>query len=173
MIPALATLRERFGVDVRDIAGAAASAEIPFSDMLVNRMIAERIGNHPHIASVRLQAQEGDAAAILLTPRSRLMPPMKITARIERQPEFPQSPTLVLRWTMAGIGPLAMLAAPALAFFKALPRGIKAGGDRITVDLGEMLESRGLAELLPFIRRVAIHTCPGAFVVRFELAVQN
>lgn len=168
---ALDTLRERFGVDIRELAGAHAAGEIPLSDDLLNRLIAGRLANHPQVASVRLQAQEGDTIDVLVTPRARLMPPMRITARIERQPEFPQHPLLVLRWTMPAIGPLAMFAAPALAFFKALPPGLRADGDRITVDVGEVLESRGLGEVGRFIRRAEVHTRPGGFVLQFELAV--
>jgi len=169
VIRVLDTLRERFGVDIREVAGAHVAGEIPFSDALVNRLLADKLRDHPQIASVSLQAQEGDTVAVLVTPRARLLPPMRIVARIERQPEFPQHPALLLRWTMPGLGPLALLAAPALAFFTALPPGISADGDRIAVDLRALLESRGLGELVGFIRRVAIHTRPGGFVVQFEL----
>ena len=171
MRPALEVLRERFGADIRELAGAHAAGEIPLSDDLLNRQIARRLTNHPQIASVRLQAQERDTIDVLVTPRARLMPPMRVTARIEHQPEFPQHPALVLRWTMPAIGPLAMLAAPALAFFRALPPGLRADGDRLTVDLRELLESRGLGEVEGFIRRAEVHTRPGGFVVQFELAV--
>lgn len=157
-------------MDLADVSGASIAGEIPFSDAVVNRLIAERIANHPQIASVLVQAREADTVAITVTPRSRLMPAVNISARIERQPEFPHSPTMLLRWTMPAIGPLATLVAgPALAFFKALPRGLKADGDLIAVDLRELVQSRGLGEVMGFIRQAAIHTRPGGFVFRFEL----
>lgn len=169
MIPAIETLRQRLGVDLSDIPGASLAGEIPISDAVVNRLIADRLRDHPQVASVRLQAQDADIVDVHVTPRARLLPPLKIAARIERQPEFPDQPVLLLQWTMPGIGPLAMLAAPALAFFKALPRGIKADGDRVAIDVREMLESRGLGEVMGLIRQAAIHTRPGGFVLHVEL----
>jgi hypothetical protein len=171
VIPAIATLRDRFGIDLPDIAGTTLTGEIPLSDALVNRLIAERLANHPQVSSVRVQAEEGDRVAVLVTPRSRLMPPVKISALVERQPEFPGAPVLRLHWTMPALGPLAMLAAPALAFFKALPPGIRVEGDRLFVDVRQLLESRGLGEVVGMIRRADIHTRRGGFVVRFEVGV--
>ena len=172
-MPTLDAIRERFGIDVRDVAGATLSGEIPFRDVVVNRLIAERLRNHAQIESVRVQPQDGDIVSIQLTPRARFMPPVRVTAHIERQPDFPHHPLLLLRWTMPGIGPLAMLAGPALSFFKALPRGITADGDRLAVDLRELLELRGLGEVVGFLRRVAVHTRAGSFVVSFEVAVEK
>lgn len=171
MIPTLDSLCERFGVDIREMAGAHVAGEIPFGDALVNRVLEEKLRDHPQVTAVSVQAQDADTLAILVTPRTRLMPPVRILARIERQPEFPHHPIMLLRWTMPGIGPLAMLAAPALAFFKALPPGLTADGDRMTVNVRTLLESKGLGELAGFIRRLAVHTQAGGFVVRFELGV--
>jgi hypothetical protein len=166
-----ALVRARFGVDLREFAGANIAAEIPLSDEFVTRMIAERLANHPQIAAVRLQAQEGDTVAIELVPRFRLMPPLKIVARIELQPELPQHPFLLLRWSMPSAGPLALLAAPVLSYFKAMPKGIQMEGDRIALDLRELLRARGLEDLLEFIRALEIHTRPGGLVARFQLGV--
>jgi hypothetical protein len=168
---ATAALRERFGVDLNELAGANVRGEIPFSDSLLNRLIAQRLENHPQISSVQLEALDGDAIAALLTPRSRLMPPIRVNARIERQPEFPASPVLILRWTIAGMGPLAMLAGPALAFFKALPQGIRVEADRLSIDLAVLLESRGWSDAVGLIRRAAIHTRRGGFLLQFELGL--
>ena len=164
-------VRQRLGVDLREFAGGNVSGEIPLSDDLVNRLIAERLANHPQIAALRLQAQEGDAIAIQLLPRMRMMPPLRIAARIERQPEFPQRPILVLQWSMPAAGALALFAAPVLSYFKAMPRGIRMDGDRIAVDVYELLRSRGVEDVAGLIRRLEIHTRPGGFVARFDLLV--
>jgi hypothetical protein len=165
------TFRERLGVDLREFTGANLAGEIPLSDDFVNRLIAERIADHPQISAVRLRAEEGDAVAIQLVPRARMMPPLRIVARIEKQPDFPQHPTLLLRWSMPAAGPLALFAAPILGYFKAMPRGIRMDGDRIAIDLGDLLRSRGFDDVVGLIRRLAIHTRPGGFVAQFELGV--
>lgn len=165
------TLRERTGIDIREIAGATLRGELPVSNDLVNRLIAERLRDHPQIASVRVEALADDAVAIHLVPRARLLPPLRVAARIERQPDLPRDPTLVLRWSMPAAGPLQMFAAPILSYFKAMPAGIRMDGDRIAVDAGQLLRARGLGEVLAYTRRAAIHTRPGGFVVQVEFAV--
>jgi len=145
------------------------AGEIPLSDALVNRVLAERLANHAQVTAVRVQAQQNDTVAIQVMPRARLMPALNITARIERQPEFPQHPMLLLRWSMPAAGPLALFAAPVLAYFKAMPPGIRMDGDRIAVDLRELLHSRGLDDIIAVTRKLEIHTKPGGFAVNFEV----
>jgi hypothetical protein len=163
-------VRERTGVELHELAGSKLAGEMPLTEALVNRMIAERLSQHPQIAAVSVRAQQDDTIAIQVVPRARLMPPMNITARIERQPEFPQNPTLLLRWSMPAAGPLALFAAPLIGYFKAMPRGIRMDGDRIAVDLRELLHSRGLDDAIGLVRKLEVHTEPGGFLVRFEAA---
>jgi hypothetical protein len=165
------TIRDRLGVDLGTFAGAHLTGEVPLSDDFVNRLIADRLANHAQIAAVRVRAQEGDSIDAQVVPRSRLMPPLRVVARVERQPEFPDNPLLILRWSMPAAGPLAMFAAPLLSYFKAMPPGIRMDGDRIGIDLREMLRSRGFGDVLGLIRRLEIHTRPGGFVAQFELGV--
>jgi hypothetical protein len=78
---------------------------------------------------------------------------------------------LGLRWTIPGMGALAAFAAPALSYFKKLPPGIRVEGDRLIVDLGELLRSRGLGEMADYITRVHVATREGALLVEFALRV--
>lgn len=157
-------------MDLGEIAGTTLAGEIPISDAIVNRFLARKLAQHAQIAALRVQAQPNDSIAIQVVPRARLMPPLNITARIERQPEFPANPTLLLQWSMPAAGPLALLAAPVLAYFKAMPTGIRMDGDRLAVDLRELLRSRGLDEAIAFVKKLELHTRAGGFVVRFEAA---
>ena len=163
--------RERTGLDLGELAGSTLAGEIPISDALVNRMLAEKLAQHAQIGSLRVQAQPNDSVAIQVVPRARLMPPMNIIARIEGQPEFPANPMLRLRWSMPAAGPLALFAAPMLSYFKAMPQGIRMDGDRVAVDLRELLRARGLDDVIAFVRKLDVHTRPGGFVLRFEAAV--
>ena len=165
------TIRERLGVDLAAFGGAHLVGEIPLTDEFINRLIAERLAGHPQISAVRVQAQDGDTLGVEVVPRARLLPAMRIVARIERQPEFPQQPFLLLRWSMPAAGPLAMFAAPLVSYFKALPPGIRLDADRIVVDVRELLRSRGFEDVFGFIRRMGIHTRPGALVAQFEMGL--
>ena len=164
-------VRERLGIDIATFAGAQAAGELPLSDELVNRLIAERLAGHAQIASLQVQSQDGDTVAVQVVPRARLLPPMHILARVEQQPELPQHPLLILRWSMPSAGLLAIFAAPALSYFKALPPGIMMNGDRLSVDVAELLRSRGFDDVIGFIRRLSVHTRPGALLVKFEVGV--
>jgi hypothetical protein len=170
-VPITDTIRQRLGVDLATFSGAQLAGEIPLTDELVNHLIAERLAGHPQVAAVRVHAQEEDTLAVEVVPRARLLPAMRIVARIERQPEFPQQPFLILRWSMPAAGALAMFAAPVVSYFRALPPGIRLDADRIVVDVRELLRSRGFEDVIGFIRRLAVHTRPGALVARFELGV--
>jgi hypothetical protein len=162
------TLRQRLGIDRGDIAGTTVITEIPISTALVNRLIAERIGRHAQIASIEVEPQQDDALLVRVEPRARMMPALKIVARIERQPEFPRDPVLSMRWSMPAAGPLAMFAAPLVGYFKAMPPGIRMDADRISVDIATLLRSKGLEEVVGLIRRAAVHTRPGGFVLQVE-----
>jgi hypothetical protein len=70
-----------------------------------------------------------------------------------------------------GLGPLALLAAPALAYFKALPPGLTVVGDRMFVDVGVLLRARGLDDLIRYISALRITTRSGVVLVRFELRI--
>jgi hypothetical protein len=170
----LERLRQMLGVDPQELAGTAISGEIPLRHDLVNRIIAQRLAASPSaVAAVRVDAQDDDNIGVEMSMRAgtMMLPAVRIAARIDRQPDLPHSPILGLRWSLPGLGPLGLLAAPALAWLKVLPTGINAAGDRIDVDIAAVLRSQGLGELLPYIAALQVHTRRGAFVIRIELRV--
>lgn len=168
----LDTILQRFGVTRSELSGAALSGEIPLPNALVNRFIASQLAQRDlPISSVRLDARNGDSFGAHVVPKARFVPAISIVARVERQPDLPDHPVLWLRWSMPGMGALALFAAPALAFFRALPHGVRADGDRIAIDVRELLVSRGLGELAGYLRGLRVHTRAGAFIVRFDVSL--
>lgn len=163
-------LLQRAGITIGELAGASVAGEIPLSNAVVNRFIGTQLARRQlPVSSVQLDAQEGDIFSAYVVPRTKFVPPLRIHFRIERQPDFPGDPVLWLRWSMPGIGRLALLATPALSFFKALPPGIRVDGDRIAVDPRALLAAQGLGEVVGYVRDMRVHTRAGAFVVRVEL----
>ena len=168
----LDTLRERFGIDLQELSGTALAGEIPLPENLLNRLIAERLARAPSpVTAAQLQIQDAGAAIVQLSMRARIIPSIRIALRIEAQPELPHNPVLLLRWSLPGLGPMALLAGPALALFKVMPPGVRIDGDRIAVDLRELLVSRGVGDLLAYVRDLRIGTRRGAFVVGFQIGV--
>src|SRR5688572_8283596 len=159
------------GVDLNTFSGGSLAGELPLPDAFVNGMIAERLAaSQGPVGSAEIRTHEGDQITIQLSMRgSRMMPSVRINARIEHQPQFPQPAVLGLRWSMPAMGPLALFAAPALAYFKALPPGIRVDGDRILVEIGTLLAARGLGDLVRYLTSLRVTTRNGLFVVQFEL----
>lgn len=165
-------VRELFGFELSALAGVTMRGEVPVPDALANRLLAERLpGANLPFSDIRLSALDGDALEVQLTVAgATLLPVVKVAIRIERQPQ-PDDPVLRLRWTLPGVGPLAMFAGPLLSRLKKLPPGIRIDGDHIAVDIQELAASRQLAELLDYVTDLQVHTRRGAFLLTFGLRV--
>jgi hypothetical protein len=72
---------------------------------------------------------------------------------------------------MPSAGALVRFAAPALAYFKAMPARIQMNRDYIAVDLSQLARDRGLDARLGFVRRGEVHTRQGGFVVRVDVGL--
>jgi hypothetical protein len=171
MSPPLVRVRDVLGVRLDEIPGASIAGDIPIPDEVINRFIAQALARaQAPVTRVRIETGDADRLLAYVTIRGpRLIPELKVLAEIERQPELPQSPVLGLRWSLPGMGPLAMIAAPFLSNLKNLPPGIRIEGERALIDLGELLRSRGMADLLPLVARLNVGTRSGRLVVRFEV----
>jgi hypothetical protein len=169
----LQRLRSVAGDNFQELSGALVAGELPLTDALVNRLIRERLSaSAGPLTSVEVRALDSDTFSARLTPRARFIPPVEVVGRFEQQPQMPERPLLVIRWSVPSIGPLGMLAAPALSFLKALPRGLRAEDDLILVDLTEILRGQGLGDLAKHLMALEVHTRRGAFVVNFQLGVR-
>ena len=169
-------VREALGVDIdeRDIAGSVVSGEIPLSNALVNRVVARQLqaGRGGPVTAARVEALGDDRLAVELQVRAPVpLPPIRIIASIEQQPVFPSPGVLGIRWSMPGLGPLAMFAGPALAFLKKLPPGMHVDGDWLAVDVAGMLRARGFGDVLRYITAARLRTRAGAFVLQVEMRV--
>jgi hypothetical protein len=164
-------VRDLIGVDLKDIPGATVAGEIPLPDEVLNRFIEQALARRDApVTAVRIETGDGDRFLAHVSIRGpRLVPQIKVLAQIDRQPQLPQSAVLWLRWSLPGMGPLAMFATPFLSNLKALPPGIRIDGDRIAVDIAELLRARGLEQLLTLVSRLQLGTRAGQAIVRFEL----
>ena len=168
----LGRLRNLAGGTLAELAGAIVSAELPLTNALVNRLIAERLAHSTGpISAVVVDALDNDTFSAQISTRARMIPTVGVVARIEEQPDLPDRPVLGVRWSVPGLGPLGLFAGPVLSFLKTLPQGLRAEDDRLLVDVAELLRSQGLGDLVPHLSKMRVQTRPGAFVMRFELRV--
>lgn len=164
-------MREVLGIGVEDLPGATVAGDIPIPQSLLNRFIAQALArSQAPVSTVRLELLDGDRFLAHVTIRGlRLIPEVTVAAEVERQPDLPQSPVLTLRWSLPHLGAIARIASPFVSGLKGLPPGVRMEGERATVNVAELLASRGLADIVPLLARVEVHTRSGAALLRFEV----
>jgi hypothetical protein len=163
-------LARQLAAGFADFRGADASITLPVSDRLVNELIAEWTPPSAPVRDVRVRSYADNRLAVQLRiAAAAFFPPVSFTLKVDRQPDLPSSPVLVLRM---GMGGLLSMAGPALRFLNALPPGIRVDDDRVHVNLAELLEQRGLGSLLQALERLEITPSEGALVLTVRLAIR-
>jgi len=161
------------GPGLREVSGASLSGEIPLSNALVNRLVAEALRRQPGspVESAEVTVEARGALAVRVRLRTPgLVPPFTVLLWIERQP-VPESPRLVLRWEPAGLGLLMKLAAPVLGWFKKERAGITIEGQYLFIDVADAIRRQGAGDLLEHLRSLRVDTREGRLVVAFEVRV--
>jgi hypothetical protein len=172
MPPVAERLRALLGVNVDELAGTRVAGELLIPTAVANRVIAARLAQAAApIAAVHVVPRQDNVIDADVTASSRLVPRLRVQAMVERQPEFPDNPRLVLRWRIPVAGMLARLAAPTIANLKGLPPGVRIDADFVVIDLREVLASQGQSDLLAYVRGLRIETRGDGFVVKYELGV--
>jgi hypothetical protein len=153
-----------------DVAGSRAAIDVSLSEALLNRVIAARLPAGGPVRDLRLRVVAGEALVTLRLERPRFLPPMTIKVRIERQPDPPGAPDLVLRLGLpAGLGVLAGVGAN---LFATLPPGVRLDGDRVTVDLARLLAEQDLGWTLRYARALVVTCEPGRVRIQGSAAVE-
>jgi hypothetical protein len=163
-------LKRQVSSGFEDLRGAEAAVTLPVSDRLLNEIITEALPASGRLRDVEVRAQPGNR----FTVRAKLggasfLPPFNLAVAIDRQPELPASPFLVLRLEMGG---LLSLAGPALRFFDALPPGIRIENDRLHIDLARLLDERGLAGFLEHLDQLHVDTAEGTTILSLRARVR-
>ena len=156
-------LRRQLADGFSDLRGAEASVTIPLTEKLLNEILAESL---PHSAAIR-DLHVAPLASDRFTVRARLgsstlLPPFKLTLAIDRQPDLPASPVLILRLEATG---LMALARPVLRMLNALPEGIRVKDDRIHVDLRALADRYRLAMYFDHLDEVRVNSVEGSLVL--------
>lgn len=133
------------------------------SERLLNEIIAESVPRSAPVRELHVTPQAGDRFAVRARiGSSPLLPAINLTLTIDRQPDLPASPVLILRMQTSG---LLSLAGPALRFLDALPPGVRVEHDRIYVDLAKLLSARGLESYLDYVKELRVNAVDGAVLI--------
>lgn len=154
----------------RDLSGARMSATLPLSERLLNDIIAATLPANTRVRSASIHPQAGNRFVV----RAKLagpnfLPALSVTMAIERQPELPASPQLVLR--MSGLPGLLTFAGAAFSVNDMMPPGVKLDGDRVVIDLATLLARYGLREWLSYAERLRVTSDEGRVTFDFDLRV--
>ena len=118
---------------------------------------------------VDIQPRAGDAFDVLVTVSWPFVPAIKVSFAIERQPQFPASPVLVLRWSL--LGAVGAFASRFIASPDRLPAGVRLDGDRLLLDIPRLAEGTPAASWLPYLKSLELHTVEDRFVLDLELEI--
>lgn len=165
----IAILRSLQSTGFRDLAGARISSSIPVSERLINEVVAATLPPNAHVREAHVHPEAGDRFSVRIAPRVALLPSLTVRLQIERQPDLPSSPVLVLR--MATLGGLFGMATAAFPIAQMLPPGVRLDGEHIHVDLRALAAQRGLADAFQYIRRLTVNTEEGRVVLHLDAAV--
>jgi hypothetical protein len=160
---------EIFGVSLREIRGARVSVSCPFSEALLNRLIATHLPQGAAVTSVVVECHEGDRATARIVLRTSLVPPLTVKTWIDQQPDPAQSLPLVLGWSVVELGRAGLLAGVALKRLVGLPPWIRLDLDAVSIDVVALLAEGGYEELVPHISSLHISIVPGRLIAELEL----
>lgn len=156
----------------RDIAGSRVTARIPVSGSLVKMLVAHALeGATGPVREFDIRPHEGDRFDVLVTLSWPFVPPLKVVATVEQQPQFPASPVLVLRWSL--LGALGLLAARVIASLGKLPAGVRLDGDRLALDIPALAAGGPAVTVLPYVKALELHTIDDHVVLDVELEIRG
>ena len=153
-----------------DLKGARASARVPVAEELVNELLRDALPRAGPVSEARVRPHARNRFDIQVKlARPAFLPPLNITAVIERQPELPVSPELVLK--LSSLPGVMSFAGGAAAFFNVLPPGVRMQGERVFVDIAELARRHGQGDLLELVRQLHVTTEDGSLVLELELGI--
>jgi hypothetical protein len=157
-----------------ELAGSRVEANLSVPESVVNRALAAVAdGMRERITSLGVRIEGANRFNVDLQLAQRFMPAVAIEVFIERQPDLPASPDLVLRWRTRVPG-LAALARPVIAFLNPrLPPGVRIDGDLVLIDFRPLFARAGAADLIPLLTELRVATRPQALDLHVLAAVPH
>jgi hypothetical protein len=157
----------------QDLSGSQISARVPIATALLNRVVADALkGKQAPVRAVEVQPLPDDRFELTVTTSMPFVPALKVTVVVAQQPRFPESPLMVLRWSLFG-GLAAIASKFTDSLQKKLPAGVRLDGDRVVLDIPVIAEHAAAdgVQLLLLFRRIELHTVADRAVIDVEITV--
>ena len=149
-----------------DLKGARFSAQIPVGERLLNEIVHAVLPAGAPVKDLHIRPRAGNMLAVRArAARLDFLPPVTITLQIEQQPQLPDTPLVLRILSLPGLLSMAgsMLSA------NSLPPGIRLDRDRVLVDVRQLLDRNGFAEVSAFVDRLHVASEEGRLVLDVDL----
>jgi hypothetical protein len=151
-----------------DVKGARLSLAIPIGERLLNDIVAASLPPSLPVRDVSVRPRPGNNIQVKArVAKLDFLPPVTVTLEIDQQPRLPDVPLGLRLRSFPG---LASLAGSILSPDK-LPRGIRLEGDRLFVDVRELLDRAGYGDLAPLVERLHVASEDGRLLVEVDARV--
>jgi hypothetical protein len=149
-----------------EVKGARASLSIPVSEAILNELITAALPAGGPLRDLHVRPQAGNRLAVRArASRLDFLPAMTISLQIEGQPRLPDTPLVVRILSMPGLLSIAgSMLSPG-----SLPPGIRLERERVLVDVRQLLEGKGLAEIVPLIGSLQVSSEEGRLLIDVDL----
>ena len=156
------------GSGFAEVKGARASLSIPVSEAILNELITAALPAGGPLRDLHVRPQAGNRLAVRArASRLDFLPPMTISLQIEGQPQLPDTPLVVRILSMPGL----LSVAGSMLSPGSLPPGIRLERDRVLVDVRQLLEGKGFAEIVPLIERLQVSSEEGRLLIDVDMQV--
>lgn len=151
-----------------DVKGARLSLSIPIGERLLNEIVAASLPPSLPVRDVSVRPRPANTIQLKVpVPKLDFLPPVTVTLEIDQQPRLPDTPLGLRVRSFPG---LTSIASSFLAPDK-LPPGVRLQGDRLFVDLRELLDRAGYGDVVPLIERLQIASEDGRLLVEVDARV--
>ena len=166
----LALIARQRAAGFAGLTGSEAHAVIRVSADLLDEAVRLFASSARAIREIGMRPRAGNSIDVRLKLAQTFLPTLNLTLTIEQQPRLPAQPELILR--IIGAGGMLRFAGPAIASFGSLPPGMRLDGDRLFVNLRELLTHHGQSELLNYAEQLEVVTEEGTLIVLAQLRVR-
>lgn len=151
-----------------DVKGARISLAIPIGERLLNEIVAASLPPSLPLRDLTVRPRPGNHLQVKArVAKFDFLPPVSVTLEIDQQPRLPDVPLGLRLRSFPG---LTSLAGSFLSPDK-LPRGVRLEGDRLFVDVRELLDRAGHGDLAPLVERLHVASEEGRLVVEVDARV--
>jgi hypothetical protein len=146
--------------------GTRASLSIPISERLLHEVVTTMMPASAPVRDLHIRPQAANRLAVRArASRLEFLPPVTISLAIEQQPQLPDTPLVIRILSLPGL----LSIASSLLSPSSLPQGIRLDRDRVLVDVRQLMEMKGLAELVPLIERLHVASEEGRLRLDLDL----